>query len=90
MMLLIFFGFIFLCFSMIANLAWYSFNATVYDTPEIFDELLDVCKDIKISRILNPFVIFLAVFAVCMRNLPQLVLHLFFWWIIIPKRIMSK
>lgn len=77
-------------FSLIANLSWYGFQENQYDIPDIFTDMIEVYADVKKSRIINPFVILLASFGVLMRNFPQFLFHILFWWVIIPRKMMGK
>lgn len=75
--------FFYFCFSIIANIAYHS-NQPSYEQPACFDELNVVFQDITEKKILNPFVILMAVSFVFFTNIKEFMKHLLFWWIIIP------
>jgi len=88
--IIIIFSLFYVAFSLIANLSWYCTQETMYDTPDVFSDMVDIFEDIRRSKIFNPFILLLAIFGIFMRNLPQFLYHILFWWIIIPKKMIGK
>lgn len=80
--------FFYIFFSLLANLAFYSQNSK-YQLPDCFEYLLDVFTDVRFNKVRNPILIIMALMFVVLSNFFSFLLHLGFWWVIIPKKMIS-